>query len=344
MAAAQVLSRTRAAWLAILACAIPLGVAAWLTRERWATRGLARRLIVVGAAAAIGAIAALVLPNELEWRSQSPYLESVRGIVNYQQGSGRGRLVQYTNSLSMTAAHPLLGVGPGNWGVEYPRYAARNDPSLTSADDGMTANPWPSSDWVAYLSERGIPAVALLALTLLGLVAVAAWHVRISRGAESLLGALALGGTVIATLVVGAFDAVLLLAAPSLFVWALLGALAEPASGSAPRTHVARGVRQWAPVLVFALGLLAAGRSALQIGAMELFTRSTRIAELEQASKLDPGGYRIHIRLAEAYLNRGQCDRSRVHARDARALYPNADAPRALLAACGEASPRTKRR
>src|SRR6185503_6354876 len=140
---------------------------------------------------------------------------------------------------------------------------------------------------------------------------------------------LALGGTVIATLVVGAFDAVLLLAAPSLFVWALLGALAEPASGSAPRTHVVRGVRQWAPVLVFALGLLAAGRSALQIGGMELFTRGTRVAELEQASKLDPGGYRIHIRLAETYLNRGQCDRSRVHARDARALYPNADAPRA---------------
>jgi hypothetical protein len=289
-------------------------------------------------------VAALVLPNELEWRSQSPYLESVRGIVNYQQGSGRGRLVQYTNSLRMTGAHPILGVGPGNWGVVYPRYAAHNDPSLTSADEGITANPWPSSDWVAFLSERGIPAVALLALTLLGLVAVAAWHVRVSRGAESLLGALALSGTVVATLVVGAFDAVLLLAAPSLFVWALLGALAEPASGSAPRTHVTRGVRQWAPVIVFLLGLLAAGRSALQIGAMSLFTTSTRLTDLEQAAKLDPGSYRIHVRLAEAYLNRGLCDRARVHARDARDLYPNAGAPRELLAACGEASTRATKR
>ena len=344
VAAAQVLSRTRAAWLAILACAVPHGVAAWLTRERWITRGMARRLLVLGTAASVGIIAALILPNELEWKSQSPYLESVRGIVNYQEGSGRGRLVQYTNSLRMTAAHPLLGVGPGNWGVVYPLFAGRNDPSLTSADDGMTANPWPSSDWVAFLSERGIPAVALLVLTLLGLVAVAAWHVRISRGAESLLGALALGGTVIATLVVGAFDAVLLLAAPALFVWTLLGALAEPASGSAPRTHVTRGVRHWVPVMVFVLGLIAAGRSALQIGAMALFTGGTRLADLEQASKLDPGSFRIHMRLAEAYLSRGQCDRARRHAHDARDLYPNAGTPRALLGACGEASARPRKR
>src|SRR3712207_8847431 len=35
-----------------------------------------------------------------------------------------------------------------------------NDPSLNS--EGMTSNPWPSSDWAAFLSERGIPAFLLL--------------------------------------------------------------------------------------------------------------------------------------------------------------------------------------
>ena len=58
----------------------------------------------------------------------------------------------------MAAAHPLLGVGTGNWSVRYPRYAPASDPSMT--DVGLTANPWPSSDWVAVLSERGPAALA----------------------------------------------------------------------------------------------------------------------------------------------------------------------------------------
>ena len=65
--------------------------------------------------------------------------------------------------------------------------------------------------------------------------------------------------TVIVTLVVGAFDAVLLIAPPTLFVWLLLGVYSEPVSQSAPRQAMTTGVRQWAPVIVFGLGLLAGG-------------------------------------------------------------------------------------
>ena len=330
--------------MALLAAGVPVAVAAWLTRGRWATRDTAGRLALVAISAGIGASAALVLPNTLEWRSDSPYLESVRGMVNYQQGSGRGRLVQYTNSFRMLTSNPLLGVGTGNWAVEYPRYASRNDPSLSSTDEGMTSNPWPSSDWVAFGAERGAPATALLALTFVAFLFLAAWHVAVSRGAESMLGAFALAATVVITLVVGAFDAVLLLAAPSLVVWVLLGALAEPASASAPHRTVTTGVRQWAPVAVFGLGLLAVGRSALQIAAMGTVNSNGRTAALEQAALFDPGNYRIHLRLGESYLNAGRCDRARPQGRDARALFPMAEAPWQLLAACGESSPRPRRR
>ena len=343
IAAAEVLSRSRGAWLALLAAGVPLGVIAWMTRERWSARTTAQRLMVLGVSAAIGAVIALVLPNTLEWKSESPYLESVRGMVNYQQGSGRGRLVQYTNSLRMALADPILGVGPGNWSVVYPRYASRGDPSISSLDEGMTSNPWPSSDWAAFASERGIPATVLLILIFLALLGLAAWHARVSRGTEPVLGAFALAATVIITLVVGAFDAVLLLAPPTICVWLLFGVYAEPASASAPRQAIAGGVRQWAPVIMFVLGLLAAGRNALQVAAMATVTASSRTPALERASLFDPGSYRIHMHLAEAYLNAGRCERARLQARDARDLYPMAVTPRQLLSECGESSPRAKR-
>jgi O-antigen ligase len=341
IAAAEVLSRTRAAWLALLAVGVPLGIVAWMTRARWAGRTTSRRLWLLGTAVAVGAVAALVLPNTLEWKSESPYLESVRGMVNYQQGSGRGRLVQYENSLRMTLAQPILGVGPGNWAVLYPRYSSRSDPSLSSADEGITSNPWPSSDWAAFASERGLPATALLILIFVALLGLAAWHGRVARG-DAVLGAFALAATVIVTLVVGAFDAVLLLAPATMCVWLLLGVYSEPVSASAPKQSLGTGVRQWGPVVVFAVGLLAAGRSALQAVAMATVTESTRTSAYERASLFDPGSYRIHIHLAELYLNAGRCDRARSHARDARDLYPMAITPRQLLSQCGESSPRPK--
>lgn len=344
VSAAEVLSRTRAAWLALLIAGAPLAVVAWMTRERWAARDTARRMTLFAIAAAIGAGLALLLPNTLEWKSESPYLESVRGMVNYQQGSGRGRLVQYTNSLRMLETNPLFGVGPGNWSVEYPRYASRNDPSLSTTDEGMTSNPWPSSDWVAYAAERGAPATALLVMTFVAFLGLAVWHARVSRGAESVLGAFALAATVIITIVVGAFDAVLLLAPPALCVWLLLGVYAEPASASAPRRNLTTGVRQWAPVVVFALTLAAVARTALQVAAMQTVSASTKTSALERAVLYDPGSYRIRLRLAETFAIAGRCDRARVQARAAHDLYPSASGARQVLAECGESVPRPKRR
>ena len=344
VAAAEVLSRTRAAWLALVVVGAPLVVIAWMTRERWSERDTARRVVLLAAAAAVGAVLALVLPNTLEWKSENPYLESVRRMVNYQQGSGHGRLVQYTNSLHMLETNPLLGVGPGNWSVEYPRYASRNDPSLSTTDEGVTSNPWPSSDWVTYAAERGAPATALLAVTFLAFLGLAAWHARVSRGAESVLGAFAFGATVIVTIVVGAFDAVLLLAPPTLCVWLLFGVYAEPLATSAPRRGFTTGVRQWAPVLVFAIALSAVARSALQIAAMQTVSTSTRISALQQAALFDPGSYRIRLRLAEEELDAGRCDRAKSQARAAHDLYPSAAAARQVLSSCGESVARPKHR
>lgn len=332
VAAALVLSRSRAAWLAVALSLAPLALLALLLRSRWRDQGVGGRVVLVAATTAVTVLLAVFLPNTLNWKSESPYLESVRGVVNYKQGSGHGRLIQYTNSLHMTQAHPVLGVGPGNWSVVYPRYASRNDPSLDS--DGMTANPWPSSDMMAFLSERGAPAFAALVLFILALLLNAAAQVWRGRTAEQLFRGLALGGTVVATMVVGGFDAVLLLAAPSLIAWTVFGALIEPRRVEVFALDGA--ARDWALVVVFALGALAILHSSLQIGAMRLFTGATRVSTMETASMLDPGDYRIRVRLAQAWMSRGSCPRALPHARRAHDLFPHAPEPRQLLASCGE--------
>jgi O-antigen ligase len=332
VAAALFLSRSRAAWLALIACgvvAVPLGIVAL----RGAGAGLRwSRAFLLAAAAAIGIGAALVLPNTLDWNSDSPYLDTAKSVVNYKGGSGHGRLVQYGNTLRMSSHHPLLGVGPGNWAVVYPKFASRDDPSLAS--DGMTANPWPSSDWMTFLSERGLVAFALLGLALVSLVADGLRGLGADRAPGDRLVAAALLGTIVVLLVVGSFDAVLLLPVNALIAWSLLGAL-SPAARERSAVELPAVRRLGAVVALVAAGALAIARSATQASAMEVFSTSNRASVLEAASTLDPGSYRIHVRLAAAWINRGSCTRAKPHARAARALFPDAAEPKVLLSRCG---------
>ena len=224
-AAALVLSRTRAAWLAVAVTAVLGGIVALTGPALLAGPAVRRRMTIALAAVGAGVLFAVVLPNSLDWKSDSPYLDSVKGVVDYQQGSGRGRVAQYENSARMALAHPVLGVGPGNWPVIYPKFAPANDPSLSDAT-GMTSNPWPSSDWVAALSERGAPAfLALLAFVLMLLRGALTARYDAAREPHERLAALAGGGVVLIAALEGAFDAVLLLPTPSIVVWAAAGAL-----------------------------------------------------------------------------------------------------------------------
>jgi hypothetical protein len=127
---------------------------------------------------------------------------------------------------------------------------------------------------------------------------------------------------------------VLLLPAPALIAWGLLGALSPP---SRTRTIVELPTSQRiaAMLLVAILGGLAIARSSTQLAAMAVFESSTRASRVERAAELDPGSYRIHLRLAESYAKRRSCANVRAHAEMARELYPNAPAPKRLLAACG---------
>jgi O-antigen ligase len=295
--ASLVLTRSRGAWIA----AAVMFVIFILFARTWG------RLMGVIAFAAAGVVAALVIPNTLRWRSENPYLESVTGVANYEQGSGRGRLVQYEHSLGMAATHALLGVGPGNWAVEYPAFAGRSDPSLNPSEPGMTLNPWPSSDWVAFVSERGLIAAVILLLAFFFMALTPTDDPLIRAGLLAIIAA---------TLVAGIFDAVLLLAVPTFIVWAALGALMTPrAAASGPRSAFV--------VILLLITVVGAARSGAQLVAMSMYGGGR--SALESAAAIDPGNYRIQLRLAS------RC----AHARAAHALYPHAEEARAAARRCG---------
>jgi hypothetical protein len=239
--------------------------------------------------------------------------------------------VQYRQSLGMAATHPLLGVGPGNWPVEYADYAAASDPSLDNRAAGMTSNPWPSSDWIAFVSERGFPAALLLAFVFIGIGMRAARRLMRVSDPDEALGAAALLGTLVATLVAGMFDAVLLLALPALLVFAALGALLPVAdSVEAPRVTAAGGAGLLVLLFLSAVGTL---RSGAQVVGMGVYANSTSTQWLARASMIDPGSYDLHVRLARRGSGLGRDARCE-HAIAARDLFPNSREARNLASGC----------
>jgi hypothetical protein len=326
MVGAMVLTRSRASWLGFLASsAVMLG--GWAIARGGGRAIVPRpRIRLAAGLLALGAVGALFLPNSLSWRSDSPYRDTMRDLTNYREGSGRGRLIQYENSLRLLAKDPIFGTGPGNWPVKYPLVTTPGDPSFAGADP-MPTNPWPSSDWVAFVTERGVAGTALLlaAFGAMGLVGLR--RLRHEDPGEARRG-IALLGLLTAVLATGAFDAVLLLAPPTLLVWPAIGALLPRTGpvGTIP-IPVRRGLL---PVALVVVGL-AALRSAGQVKAIAEAGPGWPVERLERASRYDPGSYRLHLMIAQ----RTGCARGKAHAAAAARLFPHLPAPRRRLAACG---------
>jgi O-antigen ligase len=335
--ASLVITRSRAAWLAFAAMLAVfffcLVASRALRRDGRTWRRLAFTLVL--AAVATGAV--LVFPNALHWRSRNPYLESIHRVADYQGGSGRGRLIQYERTLGLAIRHPLLGVGPGNWPVEYPARVPASDPSMNESEPGMTMNPWPSSDWVAFVVERGLVATVLLALFFLALTRDAFRQLFSAESADDALAAAALLGVIAGAIVSGLFDAVLMTAVPAFIVFAASGALCRGRLSAGPYVAVpspdgpaeSRPLHNAAVLIpVILIAALGAYRSGAQLVAMDLYTNRSDRASLERASRIDPGNFRLQLRLARG--GKLRCE----HARAAHGLYPSAQVAKQLMRGC----------
>ncbi len=322
-----VLSRSRTAWIGGL-----LGSATYLlaTAPAWRRHALPvvrRRALLLAGALVLGIGAALFVPNTLAWRSASPYAETLAGLANHSEGSGQGRLIQYRHTLRLAILHPLLGVGPGNWPIRYGEVAPSNDPSWAYADV-IPLNPWPSSDWMALLSERGI--AALLAILLVGSSVLWRGVQGIKAGGSRTMAAITLVTLLVIAAVEGIFDAILLLPTP-LFLVALAGGSLLAASDGvdlamADESPPSRG----SLVLAVLLGVIVI-RSSLQTTAYLVAGSGRSLTRLTWAARIDPTSYPIRIALAM----RAPCASARDDVRAALRLAPGWPAPRAAAKRCG---------
>ena len=211
----------------------------------------------------------------------------------------------------------------------------------------MTANPWPSSDWAAFLSERGVPATICLALALLGLLVAAARAATRAtsdgRADRLLMLALALAATVLAIIAVGAFDAVLLLPAHRSShgrSWARSLALSSRRPPRAATIRLPGALRRIAIVVVWSR---ARSRSSAARHRSSRW-RSTSPPR-ERASTTTRSSWPHEWTRGVIVFSCGSRSRmptalmlrARPHVAAARALFPNAPAPRHVLAECNAA-------
>ncbi|MFN2316425.1 MAG: O-antigen ligase family protein [Gemmatimonadales bacterium] len=321
------LTRSRAAWLAAAVALSLLAVAAIIARRPGGWALPAGRTRTVFLAMLVGALGALVLPNALTWRSDSPYRDTLGALVNYQDGSGHGRLIQYRNSLELVKQSPVFGTGPGNWAVEYPRVSTDGDPGFAGWAP-IPTNPWPSSDWVAMISERGPVGAGLLLLAGLSMAVMGVRRLR-HEDPEAAHTAATLLAVVAATAVCGAFDAVLLLAPPTLLFFASVGVLL-PDAGPVFERKLSRRVTIFLLPLLVGLMTAFAGRSAAQLAAIVTAGDGRDLGRVHQASRLDPGNLRLQLIQAM----RLPCNQARAHARQALRLYPHHPSVKRAVARC----------
>lgn len=315
VSAAIVLSRCRAAWLAV----IVLGglTAVLFVARRSARRGQPGRAAawLVGCAVA-GVSFAVASPNALAWRTERPYAETLTAIAAYDRGTGRGRIIQYRTTLRVLAYRPWLGVGPGNWSIAYWRLAPKDDPNVRPTTTSMV-NRMPNNDWLGLAAERGVPAAVCT---------IAAGLLLLRRRGRDAAKTMTTLGIVCAVAVVGTFDAVLQRAEPLLITALALGALAGPPRG--PRSWVLKGGAQVLVAGVFAVVALASALDTTRLSAAELLKHGD-LAERRRAAILDPGDFSLHCKLAIRAAGLRLCDRALEHAR--RALELNPGLPRCAV-------------
>lgn len=163
MAGAQFLAGSRGGWLALVAgVALVVVVGLGIERITAALSGLAA--LVAGLAWAVG-IVPVTVRNLVLGRLHLAGV-SLDGPVNDANFSSIERLAHWVAGVRMFLAHPLLGVGAGNYDVAYLRYAVRNWPDALGHAHNYYIN---------AAAETGICGlIAFLAVT--GTMLFAAWR------------------------------------------------------------------------------------------------------------------------------------------------------------------------
>ena len=169
-------TRARGAWLG---CACGLLLVLLLERRRFLA---SRPTLALALAALVAAGVAAWIPGRFtrhdmgDTKRYAPALSVLEGAVDPQGAAMRTRLGFWRRTLRMLEEAPIVGVGPGNWPVLFPRYAQPNalkDGVLTTALAPRQAH----NDLVERTGETGL--LGLSALLFLVVATVRSAHRRL---------------------------------------------------------------------------------------------------------------------------------------------------------------------
>ncbi|MFH2055872.1 MAG: O-antigen ligase family protein [bacterium] len=168
-----VVSGTRSAWLALV-CSLAVMLAMHLVRNHRLRRMRMARppnrrihlLLLLASLAIISCVPAMLLNSSGSDVLQRTFSQSWRSDASIQE-----RLVLWEKSLLLAVDHPL-GVGPGNWKIQFPAYGTEG----TRATRGELFFQRPHNDFIWVLCESGILGL-LFYLSMYVLAAVAAMRV-----------------------------------------------------------------------------------------------------------------------------------------------------------------------
>jgi O-antigen ligase len=341
-------TRARGAWIG---AACGLGALAWFARARLSRAGVASAI-----AAIVAAGVAASVPGRFSARDAGD-AKRYAGVVDVLQESLdthstalRTRLGLWRRTVAMSAEHPLLGVGPGNWPVAFPRYAepgAMRDGVLTASRAPRQAH----DDPLERLAEAGIP--GLLALGLLSASTAMAARRRLAAGDDDARSSAAAAAASLVALAAIGFTSFPLempatIALAGIALGFLAGEVRSPAAGSTRVAGTGAAFLRFVAVAGAMLLLACAGvraerriRGSRWLGVAERALRadpgrpgaSEALAALRLAVDATPVNYRADLRASQMLLREERPLAAATAARDALAIEPSAANAWAALAA-----------
>jgi O-antigen ligase len=333
-------TRTRGAWLG--AAAGMLTVIA-LSRARWPRAAVG---FAVGAVALAG-VAALVpgQKNPLyvgDSKRLASAVEVAEQSLDPRSVALRTRLGLWRRTLRMIGDHPILGVGPGSWPIQFPRYAEPD----ASRDGVLSASLAPRQahdDLLERTAETGL--VGLAALAALG-AAVFVSVRRSLRAADERArpSTAAAAGALVALAGVGVTGFPLEMPATLALGGVALGLVARQGGDAPPRSQWRRRVEV---ALAVALLAWAGSRAARHVRGSAWLTVAERalhadrgvdgamraLPALDRARAATPDELLVHLRTAQMLLRLHRAPEAAEAARRALALEPDSPNCLATLAA-----------